>query len=196
MELGRGQRKGALPLGPNVGKFKSTLKIESAVAEAKRGDVAVIGPGGEGLTIAITNKDLRAFRPTKQAWKDSSEALKFLRDKLGEQGVVGQPTTHSIDITDTHLGGGLKVPVMLQDTDAKAAAPNSPKDLQEDEQNKEVEEDFLMKVVDTKLVKVPKEELMIWVRRTECRRKSMELWDKQDRGVPDEEEQGGGGGGG
>ena len=116
--------EGALPQGPNVGKFKSTLKVESAVAEAKRGDVAVIGPGGEELTIAITNKDLRAFRPTKQAWKDSSEALKFLRDKLGEQGVVGQPTTHSIDITDTHLGGGLKVPVMLKDTDAKVGAPH------------------------------------------------------------------------
>ena len=80
--------------------------------------------------------------------------------------------------------------LQLDNDDAKAADPNSLKDLQEDEENEEVEEDFLMKVVDTKVMKVPKEELMIQARQAKCRRKRMELWDKQDRGVPDEEEQG------
>ena len=37
--------------------------------------------------------------------------------------------------------------LQLDNDDAKAADPNSLKDLQEDEENKEVEEDFLMKVV-------------------------------------------------
>ena len=106
-------------MGPKVSTFESTLKDQSAVAEAKTGDVAVIGPGGEQMKIAITNADLRAFEPKEHRWKDSNETLKFLRDKLGEQGVVGQPTTFALDITDTHLGGGLKVPVVLRDEVAK-----------------------------------------------------------------------------
>ena len=49
-----------------------------------------------------------------QTWKDTSETLKYLRDQLGEQGEVGYPTTESIDITDSHLDGGIRVPVMLK----------------------------------------------------------------------------------
>ena len=48
--------------------------------------------------------------------------------------------------------------LQLDNDGAKAAAPNSLKDLQEDEENEEVEEDFLIKVVDTKVVKVPNED--------------------------------------
>ena len=72
----------------------------------------------------MANTDLRAFQPTEQAWKDLNEALKLLRDKIGEEGPVGVPTTESIDITDTHLGGGLNVPVLLKDASAKGSDQN------------------------------------------------------------------------
>ena len=60
-----------VPLGPNVITFESTLKDQSAVAEAKTSDVAVIGPGGEQMKIAITSADLRACEPKEHRWKDS-----------------------------------------------------------------------------------------------------------------------------
>ena len=116
--------EGMVPLGPNVGKFTSILKGESAAAGAKTGDVAVIGPGGEKMPIAITNTELRDFKPGDSKWKPVNETLKFLRGRIGEQGPVGVPTTQTIDITNTHLGGGLKVPVVQKDAANKNSAQN------------------------------------------------------------------------
>ena len=53
-----------------------------------------------------------------------NETLKFLRGKIGEQGASGVVAIQSIDITDTHLNGGLKVPVLLKDADAKGSLQN------------------------------------------------------------------------
>ena len=54
-------------LGPAAGTFRPTLKDQAAVVAAKVGDVAVIGPTGEEIPIAMTNGELWTILTIKGA---------------------------------------------------------------------------------------------------------------------------------
>ena len=104
-------------LGPAAGTFRPTLKDQAAVVAAKVGDVAVIGPTGEEIPIAMTNGEVRNY-PNNQGRKAANEALKYLRDHRGENG-AGVPLLRAMDVTQAHLGRGLSIPVMHRRPNAK-----------------------------------------------------------------------------
>ena len=104
-------------LGPAAGKFRTTLKDQAAVVAAKVGDVAVIGPTGEEIPIAMTNGEVRNY-PNNQGHKAAHEALQYLRDHRGENG-AGVPLLRAMDVTQAHLGRGLSIPVMHRTPNAK-----------------------------------------------------------------------------
>ena len=52
--------KGPEALGPAAGTFRSVLEDNAAVAAANVGTIAVVGPDGEEIPIAMTNAEVQA----------------------------------------------------------------------------------------------------------------------------------------
>ena len=105
--------EGPEALGPAAGTFHTALGDDAAVAAAKVGAIAVVGPNGEKIPIAITNAQLRAY-VTSQGHKATNEALKYLRDHVCEKDVPGVPRIRAVKVTTAHLGGGLTIPTMTK----------------------------------------------------------------------------------
>ena len=105
--------KGPEALGPAAGTFRSVLEDDAAVAAANVGTIAVVGPDGEEIPIAMTNAEVMAYAPT-QGHKASNEALKYLRDHVGEKDVRGVPGIRSVELTTSHTCGGLTIPTMTK----------------------------------------------------------------------------------
>jgi hypothetical protein len=100
-------------LGPAAGKFRSVLTDEAAVAAAVTGNIAVLGPSGEEIPIWMTNAEVKAYT-TKQGHATTNEAMKYVRDHVGEKNVPGVPTLRAVEVTHAHLGGGLSIPTMTK----------------------------------------------------------------------------------
>ena len=107
---------GPWALGLNAGSFRSVLVEEAAVAAATTGTVAVIGPSGEEMPIVMTNKEVKHYA-NNQPHRAANEALKYLRDNVGEDG-KGNPVCLAIDVCMTHHGGCMLFPVMQRDPNA------------------------------------------------------------------------------
>ena len=105
--------EGPEALGPAAGKFRSVLTDNVAVAAAVVGTIAVVGPDGEKIPITMTNAEVKAYA-TPQGHKTSNEALKYLRDHVGEKTVPGVPTLRAVEVTTSDRGGGLTIPTMTK----------------------------------------------------------------------------------
>ena len=105
--------EGPEALGPAAGTFHTVLGDDAAVAAATVGAIAVVGPNGENIPVAITRDQLRAYVPS-QGHKVTNEAMKYLRDHVGEKDVRGQPGIRAVEVTTAHQGGGLSIPTMTK----------------------------------------------------------------------------------
>ena len=105
--------EGPEALGPAAGGFRSLLVNDAAVAAAVAGTFAVVGPAGENIPIMMTNDEVKAYVRT-QGHKATNEAMKYLRDHVGEKDVRGLPGIRALEVTTAHLGGGLSIPVMTK----------------------------------------------------------------------------------
>ena len=99
-------------LGPAATSFASLLQDDAAVAAAVVGEIAVTGPQGEQIPIAITNAEVKNYDTQGQGHRLTNEAMKFLRDHVGEEDVPGQPSVRAIELTHAHHGGGLTIPAV------------------------------------------------------------------------------------
>ena len=112
-ELYSWQVAGPEALGPAAGTFHTALLDDAAVAAATVGAIAVVGPKGENIPVVITKDQLRAYVPS-QGHKVTNEAMKYLRDFVGEKDVPGKPRIRAVEVTTAHQGGGLSIPTMTQ----------------------------------------------------------------------------------
>jgi len=100
-------------LGTAAGTFTSVLLDDAAVAAATVGTIAVVGPNGENIPVAITRDQLRTYVPP-HGHKVTNETIKYLRDHVGEKDVRGQPGMRAIEVTTALKGGGLGIPPMTK----------------------------------------------------------------------------------
>ena len=77
-------------MGPAAGTFRTLLETEAAVVAAQPGQPAVVGSDGVTYPVVITNAQIRNLK-TVQAYRTNNCALKWIRAKLGEHLVPGQP---------------------------------------------------------------------------------------------------------
>ena len=76
--------EGPEALGPAAGGFRSLLVSDAAVAAAVAGSIALVGPAGENVKIMMTNAEVKAYG-TNQGHKTTNEAMKYIRDHVGEK---------------------------------------------------------------------------------------------------------------
>jgi hypothetical protein len=105
--------EGPEALGPAAGGFRSLLVSDAAVAAAVAGSIALVGPAGENVKIMMTNAEVKAYG-TNQGHKTTNEAMKYIRDHVGEKEDPGWPGIRALEVTTAHLGGGLTIPVMTK----------------------------------------------------------------------------------
>ena len=94
---------GPVGLGPFVGLFESLLGDEAAEEAAVVGQPAVVGPDGASIPVAITvtNAELKNYQ-IQQWYKMRHEAMKFLREFVGEANIPGVPSVEAIEMTHPH----------------------------------------------------------------------------------------------
>ena len=100
-------------MGPVAGTFHTALGDDAAIAVATVGAIAVVGPNGENIAVAITRDQLRTYVPP-HGHKVTNETIKYLRDFVGEKDVRGQPGMRAIEVTTALRGGGLSIPPMTK----------------------------------------------------------------------------------
>ena len=105
-------RVGPEALGPASTSFTSLLQGDAAVAAAVVGEIAVTGPEGEEIPIAMTNAQVKNYDTQGKGHKGTNEAMKFMRDHVCEKNVRGVPSVRALELTHAHLGGGLSIPKM------------------------------------------------------------------------------------
>ena len=90
---------GPASLGRNAGKFKTLLTDANAVATARIGLPAVVGPDGVEIPVKFLNLDLRCY-VTQQSHNITNEMHKWAREYLGEEDEPGTPSCDAIEITN------------------------------------------------------------------------------------------------
>ena len=108
---------GPVALGPAADSFESLFSGAAEESAAVVGQLAVVGSEGAEIPVAILNSEIKNYQ-TKQGYKRTNEALKYLREYVGEAEQIGVPSVKAIEMTHTSIhGGGVSIPIMTKDRD-------------------------------------------------------------------------------